>query len=278
MVYIQQGAVVDSVGCSSFRHYLGLHLCTIITDHRPLLGLRWLPIDSERTGRRSCCALDLDPYDWVIVHKSGSQHTNMYALSCRPDLSAELVDNDAPDATSTLVHIGTQTGMDNDLNTVCARESPVHATVPTADASPNPNSSPSPGPPLPSDPQACVDQALIYTLSHNGSNVRELQQSDADIRHTLAWLEEGQRPPRWRLKDAGQNLKRLWHEFPRITFIDGLLCRVVWLSDGGRTTQDVVPDVLVPEVLGHLHGAPLMAHLAYERVLAHARSVRYDVQ
>ena len=89
---------------------------------------------------------------------------------------------------------------------------------------------PSPSPHLPSDPQACVDRALIYTLSHNGSNVRELQKSDADIGQVLAWLEEGQRPLRWRLKDAGRGLNRLWHEFPQLTFIDGLLCRVVWLS------------------------------------------------
>ncbi|XP_073323456.1 uncharacterized protein [Pagrus major] len=109
-----------------------------------------------------------------------------------PDLSAELLDDDAPDATHTLMHTGTQTVMDNDPNTVCAIETPVPTTAPTADAS----SGPSPSPHLPSDLQACVDRALVYTLSHNGSNVRELQQSDADIRQVLAWLEEGQRPPR----------------------------------------------------------------------------------
>ena len=31
-------------------------------------------------GRRSRWALELDPYDWVIVHKSGSQHTNADTL------------------------------------------------------------------------------------------------------------------------------------------------------------------------------------------------------
>ena len=36
-----------------FRHYLGLRPFTIVTDHRPLLGLRRLPIDNDRSGRRS---------------------------------------------------------------------------------------------------------------------------------------------------------------------------------------------------------------------------------
>lgn len=249
----------------SFRHYLGLLPFTIVTDHRPLLGLRRLPIDNDRTGRRSRWALELDPYDWVIVHKSGAQHTNADALSRRPDPYAVQMDCDAPGAAHTLVNTGTQTVMENDPSAVCAVDTP--ATIPTTDLSSSPHSPP--------DLQTPTDQALIYTLSHNGSTVRELQQKDADIGQVLSWLENGQRPPRWRLKGASRGLRRLWHEFPRLAFMDGLLCRVVWLSDAGQSTQIVVPAVLVPEVLGHLHGAPLTAHLAYERVLARARSVCY---
>lgn len=91
-----------------------------------------------------------------------------------------------------LAHIGTQTGMDNDPSTVCAVETPTPTSSPIVDPSSRS------GPHLPSDPQACVDQVLIYALSHNGSIVRELQQSDTDMRQELAWLVEGQRPPRWR--------------------------------------------------------------------------------
>ena len=249
----------------NFRHYLGLLPFTIVTDHRPLLGLRRLSIDNDRTGRRSRWALELDPYDWVIVHKSGAQHTNADALSRRPDPYAVQMDCDAPGATHTLVDTGTQTVMNNDPGAVCTVDTPT--TSPAADLSSRLRSPP--------DPQAPTDQALIYTLSHNGSNVRELQQKDADIGQVLFWLENDQRPPRWRVKGASRGLRRLWHEFPRLTFIDGLLCRMVWLSDAGQSAQIVVPAVLVPEVLGHLHGAPLTAHLAYERVLARARSVCY---
>lgn len=87
-----------------------------------------------------------------------------------------------------------------------------------------------------SDPelQAPTDDAQIYTLSHNGTNVRELQREDADIGQTLSWLEKGQRPPWQRLKGESRGLRILWHEFPRLTFVDGLLscvavgCRIVY--------------------------------------------------
>lgn len=169
--------------------------------------------------------MELDPYDWVIVHKRGSQHTNADSFSRRPDLSAELMDSDAPDSTHTLVHTGTQTVMDNGPN-VCDVETPIPTMSPTVDHSS------SPGPHLPSNHTACGDQAFLYTPSHNGSSVRELQQSDTEIEQVLAWLEEGQRPPRWRLKDAGQGLKRLWHEFPRLTD-----CCVGCMADGTNNTN-----------------------------------------
>ena len=64
------------------------------------------------------------------------------------------------------------------------------------------------------------------------------------------------------VKGCWSGFKETGEEFPRLTFFDGLLCRVVWLSDEGRTTQVVVPAISVPEVLGHLHCTPLTAHLA----------------
>lgn len=237
----------------NFRHYLGLRPFTIVTDHRPLLGLRRLPIDNDRTGRRSCWALELDPYDWVIVHKSGTQHTNADALSRRPDPSTEQVDCEG--TARTLVSTGTQTTGGKATCAVCAIDTPSPTTASAGDLSPGPHSPP--------DPPANADQALICALSHNGSSVRELQQRDGDIEQVLVWLESGQRSPRWRLRGASRGLKRLWHKFPRLTFMDGLLCRVVRLSEVGQTTQIVVPAVLVPEILRHQHGTPLTAHLAY---------------
>ena len=36
-----------------FRHYFACSSFTIVTDHKPLVGLRKLPVHSDRTGRRS---------------------------------------------------------------------------------------------------------------------------------------------------------------------------------------------------------------------------------
>ncbi|KAL0157405.1 hypothetical protein M9458_048651, partial [Cirrhinus mrigala] len=70
-----------------FKHYIGLASFTIITDHRPLLALRRMSIDNDPTGRRARWILELDPLNWVIVHKDGHQHKNADALSCRPEES-----------------------------------------------------------------------------------------------------------------------------------------------------------------------------------------------
>ena len=67
-----------------FRHYVGLSTFTIVTDHRPLLGLKRMAIDSDPTGRRGRWVLELDPFNWSIVHKDGPSHKNADALSRRP--------------------------------------------------------------------------------------------------------------------------------------------------------------------------------------------------
>ncbi|KAK3510273.1 hypothetical protein QTP70_032592, partial [Hemibagrus guttatus] len=68
-----------------FKHYIGLASFNIITDHRPLIAIRCLSIDDDPTGRRGRWILELDPLNWVIVHKDGKQHKNADALSRRPD-------------------------------------------------------------------------------------------------------------------------------------------------------------------------------------------------
>lgn len=75
-------AIVWSV--RHFSHYLQGCPFVIVTDHRPLLGLRKMPIERDPTGRRARWALELDVYDWVIKHRDGVKHTNADSLSRRP--------------------------------------------------------------------------------------------------------------------------------------------------------------------------------------------------
>lgn len=238
-------AIVWSV--RNFRHYLGLRPFTIVTDHKPLLGLRRLPIDNDRTGRRSRWALELDPYDWVIVHKSGVQHTNADALSRCPEVPLNLVSS------------GTQTV---DSGAVCGVETQPEAPV----------EAPDPDLPAPPVPTVCDDEVMVRSLRRDGSDIRRLQKEDPDIRWVFEWLKDGQRPPKGRLKGASQGLKILWHEFPRMSVVDGVLVRVID-SDVDESRQVVVPSALVQDVLRHLHGGPLSAHLAVERTMARAQGV-----
>lgn len=73
----------------------------IVTDHRPLLGLKKIPIDRDPTGRRARWALELDVYDWVIKHRTGAKHTNADSLSRCPSQS-----NAIPQPTSDLSMTG----------------------------------------------------------------------------------------------------------------------------------------------------------------------------
>ncbi len=78
-------AIVWSV--RHFSHYLQGCPFEIVTDHRPLLGLKKMPINRDPTGRRTHWALELDVYDWVIKHRNGAKHTNADSLSRRPTQS-----------------------------------------------------------------------------------------------------------------------------------------------------------------------------------------------
>uniref|UniRef100_H3B5T7 ribonuclease H n=1 Tax=Latimeria chalumnae TaxID=7897 RepID=H3B5T7_LATCH len=51
-----------------FWHYFYKQPFTTVTDHKPLLGLWKIPIDNDHAGCRARWALELDPYDWVVVH------------------------------------------------------------------------------------------------------------------------------------------------------------------------------------------------------------------
>lgn len=63
-----------------FRYYLGAAAFTIITDHKPLLGLRGVSIEKDPTGRRARWIFELNPFNWVMRHKHGQQHANADAL------------------------------------------------------------------------------------------------------------------------------------------------------------------------------------------------------
>ena len=223
-----------------FKHYVGLSTFGIITDHRPLLGLRRMAIDNDPTGRRCRWVLELDPFDWVMVHKDGARHKNADALSRRP-VSPDFVEPDAPSAG------------------LCAV-----ASVEVSDHSP------------PAD-GAQTEPVPVYSLSGGGAELRSAQREDPDIGVVLSWLEQGRvRRPRRLPGGSSASLRKLWTEFHRLSVMEGLLCRTALPeTTGEKQIQAVVPAAMVPEILQQLHGGPAAAHFSAERVWEKAKQSCY---
>ena len=65
----------------------------VITDHSALV---WLMNLKDPNGRLARWAIYLQSYDFEIIHRKGTNHTNVDALS-RPVLSLELIHRDDED-------------------------------------------------------------------------------------------------------------------------------------------------------------------------------------
>ncbi len=85
MVYFRSRTVCLVWSVRHLRHYLACHPFTIITDHKPLVGLKKLHLHHDPTGRRARWAIELDLYDWHAIHRDGAKHLNADAMSRRPD-------------------------------------------------------------------------------------------------------------------------------------------------------------------------------------------------
>ncbi|KAI4887649.1 hypothetical protein NFI96_026195 [Prochilodus magdalenae] len=245
-----------------FRHYIGLTSFTIITDHRPLLSLRRTALDNDPTGRRGRWILELEPYNWDIVHKDGQRHMNADALSRRPERDC-LADSNK-DCTKAVVGINT-----------------IHAATPGPQSQgplPHERASTSSenGVVAGKKRKKTSDLSLLLGLAPDVVGIKALQEADGDIGVVLNWMESSQKPPRARMKGASRSLRKLWTEFDRLEVLDGLLCRSVISSlTGEQLMQVVVPAALVPEVLQQLHGGSTSAHFAAERVWEQARQICY---
>ncbi|KAF8784480.1 Retrovirus-related Pol polyprotein like [Argiope bruennichi] len=70
-------------GIQRLKHYLDGPAFTIVTDHNPLT---WLKTNVSRNFRILRWSLALQPYNFTITHRKGTQHKNADALSRIPTL------------------------------------------------------------------------------------------------------------------------------------------------------------------------------------------------
>jgi hypothetical protein len=82
-------------GVRANAHYLRHTAFLAITDHRPLLSWRKVDKRKDPTGRRTRWAIELDTYEFELVHKKGKIHMNADALSRRGDDDDDYASDDS---------------------------------------------------------------------------------------------------------------------------------------------------------------------------------------
>ena len=240
-----------------FRHYLACSPFTIVTDHKPLVGLRKLPVHNDRTGRRSRWALELDPYDWLIIHRDGARHANADALSRRPTIPDE---HDKHDACQITLPLPTTKPAPLAHTSSCA-------TVQTPKSKASSPSVPHPYTIMQSQSHdTSVNGSVCFQLSDMGYDLNNAQQSDPDIQQVITWVTLCNRPSRAQLRNYSRTIRRLCLDFNNLLTIDGVLYRRSQPTFGKpRVNQVIVPHSLHSIVLSLLHGDRLAGHFSSDK-------------
>ena len=85
-------ALLSAIRANS--HYLRHAKFSAITDHRPLLAWRKVDAKKDPTGRRTRWAIELDNYEFELIHKKGKMHADADAMSRRGDDDDEVAEDD----------------------------------------------------------------------------------------------------------------------------------------------------------------------------------------
>ncbi len=243
-----------------FRHYLQFVEFTIITDHKPLVGLRKMPIENDPTGRRARWAVEIDPLNWIIVHKAGKSHTNADALSRRhntePDtaIKAEVAEIDQsnsqpkPKLKSILKTNNSSNSMrdesDNEMEKISENSDESH-----------------------DDDQ--MESEEQFPLETDLSKLRQMQNNDSNIRQVKWWITKGSKPPRYKVR-GNPILGKFWKVFDHLFVKDGVLWREYRQMGYPMIYQAVIPTSLVPHILSQLHGSELAGHYGIQKTVQKA--------
>jgi len=215
------------------RHLLlGQHF-TVVTDHS---ALQWLRTAKEPAGRLARWVLELQPFNFTIVHRSGKKHQDADALSrlLIAVIAEQPASDPAPSSTAT--------------------DAPSSPPPPSSSsASPAANAAPEPAP-------------AVNEQEHEWSDdvIARAQRSDPELSAYIAWLEgTASTPP------APPSGYPAFTE--RILLLEGRLYYVDPSRDTDGSPRLIVPASLRLDILRAYHDAPTSGHLGTLKTLQRIR-------
>ena len=219
-------AIVKSV--KHFHPYLyGRHFL-IRTDHG---SLQWLLRFKNQEGQMARWLSVLEPYDFEIKHRPGTQHSNADGLSRRPCQGCQYCEKRE--------HRSEQLEELSPCPRVCRLASP----------------------------DTVRDQ---WVTPWTTEQLSRWQREDPILDKVITWIDAGRKPPWSAIQSEGSEIRSLWSCYQQLKLENGVLHRSVTKA-GKSVEQLVAPQAVRDQIFQFLHTGRLGGHLGIKRTVASAR-------
>ena len=114
--------------------------------------------------------------------------------------------------------------------------------------------------------------------THNGnlSGIATLQEADEALRHVRSWVRNGKTPTTSELQGLPRLAWQMYTQLSSLYLHNDILCQKIEPNDGSAPSlQQIVPHVLIPEVLESLHDSSTAGHLGTYKVIEKVRQRFY---
>ncbi|CAK8672603.1 unnamed protein product [Clavelina lepadiformis] len=203
-------------GVQKFRCYLGTAFL-LRTDHA---SLRWLWTAKETYGQCARWFEILADFDFKLIHRSGSKHSNADALSRRP-----------------------QSSKTSDSNSVEVNPErypfEVEENFKTCKTS----------------TESVLSIDLREGFGWTPDQISQSQKFDEHLFVVLGWIRAGARPPFKKIKKLSSEVRHYWSLFGEFFLVHRCLYRSLEDTLEGKRLQLLVPKEMRPRVLKELHDA-----------------------
>ena len=236
-----------------FRHYLQGTDFLIVTDHKPLVGLRKIPLDQDPTGRRGRWATEIEPLSWNIVYKPGSSHANADAMSRLVNVEQMSV---YPQVNSTTVGKEQKETIAHDQKQNVAFQNYIQELSDLEKDQ------------IPSETKVVKDQnsnQCAFSLDDDVERLRDMQKQDPDIKEVLSWIGTKCVPHKSQLRKKPK-LMKYRNVYRHLVIRNDILWRK-YKQGKSVILQAVVPNELVSEILHQLHGSTLSGHYGIQKTV-----------